>query len=262
MNRDFNLEEIDKTFIDYRKTKIAEGIVISIKENGVIFNLGGKIDALIPNEEVDNLKDIKIGDRFLVYITGRKNEDGLMIVSQKKAIDLEIEKQNARNIKLGCVFYCIVSKINKDGALISEMGDYTIMIPKNEICINDKIFYKKYINKKIECVATEINVDKKQIYASIRILEEKINQEKQEFFWRNNFINKIVDGVVKNIVPYGAFVEIDGVMCLCHISNISNKKILSPDEILKIGKKYKFKILNLDRKNKKVSIGYKQLNIS
>ena len=116
--------------------------------------------------------------------------------------------------------------------------------------------------KQVKAVATEINIEEKRIVASIKILEDKEREANQQVFWRAIFVNKIVDGTVKRIVPYGAFVEVGGVDCLLHISDVSYTKINSVSEVLEIGKTYKFKVLKVDEENKRVNLGYKQLQES
>ena len=111
-------------------------------------------------------------------------------------------------------------------------------------------------------MATEINVEEKKIIASISLLEDKVRAENESNFWRANFINKIVNGTVKRFVPYGAFVEVNGIDCLLHISEISHDRITSASEVLEIGKTYKFKIIKIDKESKKVSLSFKQLQES
>jgi ribosomal protein S1 len=241
---------------------MVEGVVVAIKDNGLIFNLGGKLDAFIPKEQVKDFEDSKIGERFSVIITGGKNEDGMILASKNLAEDLMLGNQKAENIKLGSSFTCIINDTSESGGLISKLGQFSIYIPEDEICSYKQVNPKSYISKRVNAIATEINSEEKKIIASIKILDDKIRQENETTFWRVNFVNKIVEGVVKRFVPYGAFVEIDGIDCLLHISEISHERINSASEILELGKTYKFKILKLDRENKKVALGYKQLHES
>lgn len=258
MDTKFSIEEVEKTIASYKKNQLSNGIVVSIREDGLIFNLGGKLDAFVPKDEVENFQSIKIGDRFSVVVTG-KTEEGMVEASQKKAIQIKLETQNAKEIKLGSAFQVVVLQTNSNGDLISKMGEYEIIVPKDEICSYKIVNPKFYVGKKVMAIATNINNEEKKIQASIRILEDKTRAANEEIFWQTNFINKIVDGTVKRFVPYGAFVDVGGVSCLLHISNISYSKINSAADVLELGKTYKFKIISLDRENKKVSLGYKQL---
>ncbi len=254
---EFNLNEIDKTFINYKDKKLHEGIVFAIQSDGIIFNLGGKVDAFIPKAEIENFDERKIGERFSVMLLGGKNEDGLILASQKKAEKIEVENQNAKSIKLGCSFTCVVDSI-KNNALNSHLGDYIIEIPETEIS-SRKVNTKFMLHKKIDAIAIDINSETKCIKGSIKILEEKQRQANEEIFWHTNFVNKVVEGKVKNFTTYGAFVDVGGVNCLAHISNLSDKKIQFPSDVLEIGKIYKFRILEMNKDTKRVSLGIKQL---
>jgi ribosomal protein S1 len=262
MDIKFGLDEIEKTFTHYHANDMVEGVVVAIHDDGLIFNLGGKLDAFIPKDQVKDFEGAKIGDRFPVIIKGGKNENGMILASQTLAEDIILGNQKAENIKLGTSFTCVILSVSDSGGLISKIGQYDIYIPEDEICSYRQVNPKTYISKRVNAIATEINVEEKKIIASIKILEDKVREENETNFWRANFINKIVEGTVKRFVPYGAFVEVDGVNCLLHISEISYKKINSASEVLELEKKYKFKILKLDRENKRVSLGYKQLQES
>lgn len=258
----FTIEEVDKTFRKYKVNELAEGIVVAKKSDGLVFNLGGKLDAFIPQNECLDFDRIKIGDRFKVVIINKRDADGNVVASEKIAKNIEIGNQTAENIKLGSTFTCVITNVTGSGALISKMGEYHIYIPEDEICSWRQVNPKSYISKQVQAVATEINNEEKKIVASIKIIDDKTRAANQETFWRSIFLNKIVDGTVKRIVPYGAFVEVGGVDCLLHISDVSYEKINSVSEVLKVGETYKFKVIKLDRENQKVGLGYKQLQES
>lgn len=262
MDIKFGLDEIEKTFTNYRTNEMVDGVVVSINDNGLVFNLGGKLDAFIPKDQIKNFEDSKIGDRFSVIIMGGKNEDGMILASKTLAENLILGNQKAENIKLGSSFTCVITGVSDSGGLISKLGQYSIYIPENQICSYRQINPKSYISKQVNAIATEINVEEKKIIASISLLEDKVRAENESNFWRANFINKIVNGTVKRFVPYGAFVEVNGIDCLLHISEISHDRITSASEVLEIGKTYKFKIIKIDKESKKVSLSFKQLQES
>lgn len=261
MSVKFGLEAIEKTFTKYRPNEIVEGVVVAINSKGVIFNLGGKLDSFIPKTEISNFDETKIGERFSVIIKGGRSEDGMILASKKLAEDLIIGNQKAENIRLGTTFSCVIIGFDNAGGLHSKIGQYDIYIPQDEIC-SYPANPRRFVSKKVDAIALEINIEEKKIIASIRILDDKIRKENETVFWRVNFVNKIVEGTVKRFVPYGAFVDVNGIDCLLHISEISYDKIKSADEVLELGKTYKFRILKLDRENKRVSLGYKQLQES
>ena len=258
MSEEFNLDLIDKTFTSYKKGQIFDGVVVLKREDGVIFNIGGKNDAFIPASDFDDYEKTKIGDRFSVIITKQKNEEGLIEASMRLARDIKIANQNAQSLRLGSKFTFVVTNVNNSG-LLSKMGDYSVFVPASEASLKYVKDLKSFVGKQLEVVVTEIDHENKNIIASAKLLQEQIKVAMENNFWNSIFINKVVQGKVKKIMPYGAFVDVDGVDCFLHISQVSYDKIENVAEVLSEGETYKFKVIKLDRENKKVELSYKAL---
>ncbi len=257
MSEKFNLDLIDKTFTSYKKGQSFDGVVVLKRNDGIIFNIGGKNDAFIPADDFEDYDKIKIGDRFAVVITNQKNEEGLIEASKSLADALKLANQNAQTLKLGSKFSFVPTGVG-DG-LLSKMGDYSIIIPFTEVSEHYVKNYQSFVGKHLEAVVTEINKDEKIIIGSIKLLQEQIKVAVEKNFWNSIFINKIVRGKVERIMPYGAFVNVDGVDCFVHISNISYNRIEKIENILKIGEELQFKVIKVDRENKKVELSLKAL---
>ncbi len=254
----FNLDTIDKTFTKYKKNEIFDGVVVLKRDDGVIFNIGGKSDAFIAKSDFDNFDDVKIGDRFKVAVLGTKTEDGMIIVSKKIADNVIIGSQNAEKLKIGSQFSFYATGI-KDNCLISKMGIYNIVVPNGEIDINLKNLHY-YLNKQFTAIVTEIDKDKRLIVCSIRILKEQQKELQETTFWNSIFINKVVQGRVEKIMPYGAFVDVDGVSCFIHISDIAYEHVDDVSKYLSVGETYTFRVIKIDKQQKRVSLGLKQLS--
>lgn len=257
----FDLNSIDKTFTQYRLNQVLEGIVVLKREDGVIFNIGGKSDAFIPKNDFEDFNSIKIGERFSVIITKMKNEEGLIEASRSKAEGLIIGTLKAKELKLGSTFTFVVTKVVHDG-LVSKLGEYKIIVPNNEISITNYKSPKSYLNKQLEGIVTSIDQERKEIVASVKMLDERTKYNNELAFWNSIFVNKLVEGTIEKIVPFGAFVNVNGVSCLCHISDVSYEKIKSADEILKLGQTYTFRVIKIDKEHKKVNLSYKVLQKS
>lgn len=258
MENKFNLDEIEKTFTDYKSGKVFDGVVVIKRDDGVIFNIGGKNDAFIKKEDFDDYESVKIGERFKAIITKNRNEEGFIEASKRDADNQILGTQNAEKLKLGSKFSFVVSKVNSDG-VGSKMGEYEIFVPLEEVS-NRQIFnLKSIIGKQFDAVVTEYNKEEKKIIASIKLLQNQIKEQNETMFWSSIFINKIVKGKVVKILPYGIFVDVDGVNCFAHISNLSYNRLNTPADILKEGDVFDFKVVELDRDNKKVGLGLKQL---
>lgn len=254
----FDMSAIDRTFANYKRGQMFDGVVVKKGEDGCVFNIGGKNDAFLPKEEVDDYDALKMGDRFKVIITKKNGSD--IEVSKSMADDIILATQNASRLKLGSKFTFVVTNVDKDG-LHSKLGEYSIFIPMSEISPKNRDVHKT-IGKQFEATVTEIDKYKRQIIASIKLLEEKVKETNEALFWNSIFINKIVRGKVKKIMPYGAFVDVGGVDCFLHISNMSYNRIGNPSEIIKEGEEYNFKVIELDRENKKVTLSLKALQES
>ena len=253
----FNLNEIDKTFAKYKKNEIFDGVVILKREDGVIFNIGGKSDAFIQKNDFDDYTSVKVGDRFKVAILGDKNEDGMILVSKRIADDIIIGSTTAEKLKIGSEVSFYVTAID-NGSLKSRLGMYSLIVPNDEIDIKTKNL-NSYLNKQQTGIVTEINRDKKLIVCSIKILKEQIKETQENLFWNSIFINKVVKGKVDKIMPYGAFIDVDGITCFIHISDLSYERVYNVEDCIKVGQVYDFRIIKIDKQNKKVSLGIKQL---
>jgi len=257
MSEKFNLEMIDKTFTSYRKGQAFDGVVVLKREDGCIFNIGGKNDAFIPTCDFEDYSSIKIGDRFGVVITNSKNEEGLIEASKALADSMKLANQNASSLRLGSKFSFV--PIGVGDGLLSKMGDYSIIIPFCEVSEHYVKDFHKFVGKQMEAVVTEIDKDEKRIVGSVKLLQEQTRVAIEKNFWNSIFINKIVKGKVERIMPYGAFVSVDGFDCFLHISQIAHERLNNVEDALHIGDEKQFKVIKLDRENKKVELSLKEL---
>ncbi len=257
MSENFNLDIIDKTFTSYKKGQSFEGVVVLKREDGVIFNIGGKNDAFIPATDFEDYAGVKIGDRFAVVITNQKNEEGLIEASKSLADALKLANQNALNLRLGSKFSFVATGVGN--GLLSKMGDYKIVIPFDQVSEHYVKDFHKLVGKQMEAVVTEINKDEKTIIGSVKLLQEQVRVAIENNFWNSIFINKIVTGKVERIMPYGAFVSVDGFDCFLHISQMSYEKLEKVEDALNVGDVKQFKVIKVDRENKKVELSLKAL---
>lgn len=257
MSEKFNLDMIDKTFTSYKKGQSFDGVVVLKREDGVIFNIGGKNDAFIPASDFENFQDVKIGERFSVVITNQKNEEGLIEASKSLADTIRVANQNAQSLRLGSKFTFVATGV-QDG-LVSKMGDYKIIVPFDQVSERHITNFHKLVGKQLEAVVTEINKDDKLIVASIKLLQEQLRVAIEKNFWNTIFINKIVKGKVERIMPYGAFVSVDGFDCFVHISNLSYEKLEKVEDVLHVGDEKQFRVIKIDKENQKVELSLKAL---
>ncbi len=253
----FNMKAIDSTFTKYSPKQVVGGFVVQKRGDGAIVNIGGKNDAFIRRDEFDNFDEVKLGDSFDCMIVNMKNENGFIEVSKRIAESFIDGEKIASKIKVGSKFSCVVGEVTRAG-LKSKLGDFSIFIPASQVSSKSYVSMDGMKNQRIEVAAIEVDSDRKNIIASRRILDEETDRANSDNFFRAVFENKIVIGTVKKIMPYGAFVDVDGVDCFIHISEVSYERVNKIEDVLKLDQKYPFKVISVDRVEKKVGLSYKQ----
>lgn len=261
MDEKFNLDSIDKTFTRFKAGAKVNATVIALLKNGVLLNIGGKKDGLIPycEEETEALKDIKVGDSFEAIITKTKDESDAIILSKAKADYIRWGNEVVNGLKVGDTTDFIITATNKAG-IVSNIGNVEVFIPYSQIS-NRKVDnnLQNYVNKQVKAVILEIDLNKNKIIASIKAYEENEQHTLETAFWEAIFENKIVAGKVVRFTDFGAFVNVNGVDCLVHNNEVSFEKGKPASEVLELDKTYDFKVIKCDRENKRVSLNYKAL---
>ena len=255
----FNLESIEKTFVNYAKKKILVGKIVLLKKDGAVIDIGGKLDGFLPSKEFSEFNNAKIGDSFSVMLLGDKNDEGMILVSKNEADKIIAGNSKVEILKPGDKINFTVSRIQNNN-LIGYLGEYKIIVMNKNISLRPTVFLGKYLNNNLEVFILEIDKNKKSILASV-INQNPENQETaQNSFWQNAFINKIVKGKVEKIMPYGAFINVDDINCFIHISDLSYDKVDKVEDFLSEGAEKFFRIIKLDKENKKVFLGLKQMS--
>ena len=251
--------------------KIMKVKVISADEKGITIAFNSKVDGFISAEEatLDGTYDpanFPADMELEVKLLGNRTEDGVYRFSKKAVDEVKEGDKIVDTIRNGEEFELKVDRAverdvakKKGGGLLGKLGTYTVFIPASQIKERYVSDIKPYIGKTLRLVSLEINDEKKRIVASQKVIIERERKEREEIFWANVVPGVIVNGKVKSISKFGAFVSVDGYDCLVHISDISWVKFKSIEDVLKVGKKYDFVVLKADREKGKVSLGYKQL---
>lgn len=212
--------------------------------------------------DVANYAD-KIGETIDLLVVELKPT---LKLSQKMIKLLAEEEALGAEIESGKEFQITCTASNK-GGLVGQVGTYSVFVPAKEIRPGFVKDLTKYVGKTLRLRALEVKKDKKkEIIASQRVIlqEEKdareaAKQAKEEEFFSSIAVGDVVEGKVERVTAFGAFVSVNGFDCLAHISDLSWTGAKAVTDVLEIGKVYNFKVLKVDKENKKVSIGYKQL---
>lgn len=257
---------VEESLINYKEGKRVKGTVIGADDKGIHLNIGGKKDGLIPKDEVSaegeyDPADYAEGTELEAIIIAKQDTESGCVLLSKKKVDQIIEGDKiVETIRDGAVFELAPDKVTK-GGLLGKLGTYTVFIPTSQIREGYVKDLKPYVGKKLRLTALEIVDEEKRhkIVASQRKVLEEERKEREDIFWANVQPNVIVNGKVKRVTNFGAFVSVDGFDCLAHIVDLSWNHIKKVEDVLTIGESYDFLVLSVDREKGRVSLGYKQL---
>jgi len=256
------LEAIEGSPVNLREGKHVKGTVISADEKGISLNIASKKDGFIPAEEVClgeyNPAEYAVGIELEAIVVTTRSESGCILLSKKRVDEMLEGDKMVETIRNGEIFELVPTKDIK-GGLLSKLGNYTVFIPSSQIREAFLKEFKNFVGKTLRVTALEIDDKKRKIIASARKVLEEERKAREEIFWSAVQPDVIVNGKVKRITNFGAFVSVDGFDCLVHITDLSWGHLKSAEDVIKIGKSYDFLVLSVDKERNRVSLSYKAL---
>jgi small subunit ribosomal protein S1 len=240
--------------------QILRGIVVDITPDHVTVDVGLKSEGQIPMQEFlkkDKKVDVKIGDRIDVLLEKKDNEEGLLILSKEKADKVRVWRDISRSCREGEVLEGeIVSKVK--GGLSVDIGGIFAFLPGSQIDLKPVRNLDVLIGKRLRFKVIKFNRKRNNIVLSRRILLDEERKVLREEILKNINEGESVEGTVKHLTDYGAFIDLGGLDGLLHITDIAWGRIGHPSERLSVGDRIKVKVLHFDREKEKVSLGLKQ----
>ena len=240
--------------------QILRGIVVDITPDHVTVDVGYKSEGQIPMQEFlkrDKKVDVKIGDRIDVLLEKKESEEGILTLSKEKADKIKIWREISRSCREGEVIEGeIVGKVK--GGLSVDIGPIQAFLPGSQIDLKPIRNLDALIGQRLKFKVLKFNRKRNNIVLSRRVLLDEERKQWREETLKNLKEGDIVEGTVKNLTDYGAFIDLGGMDGLLHITDISWGRIGHPSEKLSIGDRVKVKVLHFDREKEKVSLGLKQ----
>lgn len=265
LSNDLALEEVENFEQMYEESmrhiqegEIVRGIVVRIDRDAVLVDIGYKSEGAIPIQEFqEDTEKINIGDEIDVYLEATEDNDGLIVLSKEKAYRIKIwedlEKAYDNNEIIEGI---ILSRIK--GGLTVDVG-LKGFLPGSQVDLRPVRNLDKLINQKLKMKIIKLNRRRGNIVLSRRVLLEEERKEAKKETLAHLEVNQIVDGVVKNITEYGAFIDLGGIDGLLHITDMTWGRISHPSELFAIGDKIKVMVLKYDSETERVSLGHKQI---
>jgi len=258
-------KEIEDYLNDYEQSlnsiseyELVDAKVSAISDGSVLLDINYKSDGLISLTEFRDTPDMKVGDTIQVYIEAKEDERGQLQLSRRKAKLIKAWDNIVDSYQNGTILKgTVVSKTK--GGLIVDMGGLETFLPGSQIDIKPIIDYDSYVGKTMEFKVVKINEVIKNAVVSHKALIESDLAEQREQIIGGLEKGQVLEGLVKNITDFGAFMDLGGVDGLLYITDISWGRINHPSEILELNQKLNVVVLDFDEDKKRISLGLKQL---
>ncbi|BAK81093.1 4-hydroxy-3-methylbut-2-enyl diphosphate reductase/S1 RNA-binding domain protein [Candidatus Arthromitus sp. SFB-rat-Yit] len=246
--------------------KLLRGKIESIDDKNLVLNVDENLEVILPIAEISLDERNKFGDTFKVgeYIDGKiislSNSDGKVVLSRLEVFrekSLEILKEKFNNSER----LSVIVKEDVKGGVIVEFNSIKLFVPASHLDFIHIENLNEFVGRELEVKVIEMKEEKNQfkIIGSRRAVLEEEKKIRENEIWKSLVLGDVVDCEVKRINTFGAFVDVNGVDGLLHISEISWGRIDKVSDVLNIGDKIKVKIIDLDRENRKLSLSMKVL---
>src|SRR5271157_3989179 len=252
----------DATLRPVEEGEVVTGRVVRIDKDEVLVDIGYKSEGVIPTNElsirksVDPHDEVQLGDEVDAIVLTKEDQDGRLIISKKRARFEKAWRRIEAAAESGEPVEGTVIEVVK-GGLIIDLG-VRGFLPASLVDIRRVPNLDQYMGTTVEAKVIELNRTRNNVVLSRRaVLEEERKEVRQQILDRLQ-PGLVVEGQISNIVDFGAFVDLDGIDGLIHISELSWSHVNHPSEILSIGDTVKVKVLDIDRDRQRISLGLKQ----
>jgi small subunit ribosomal protein S1 len=249
-------EALKQSPASFATGQIVKGTVIEVRPKEVLVDIGYKSEGVIPGNEFDDIKTVKVGDEVDVLIEKLEDKDGMVVLSKEKA---EFKKNWDKILTICNEGGTIAGKVKAavKGGLLVNIG-VEAFLPASQIDIVPPKNLAQFIGNTYEFKVVKINQERQNIVLSRRELIEQQRNDKRSKLLTEMTPGDIRKGTVKNITDFGAFIDLNGIDGLLHITDMSWGRIGHPSEILKVGQDIDVVVLDINREKERVSLGLKQ----
>ncbi|MCB9353067.1 MAG: 30S ribosomal protein S1 [Saprospiraceae bacterium] len=252
------LKKYDATLSNVTENEIIRGRISAISGGDIVLDINYKSDGLIPMSEFRDMPDLAQGDEVEVYVESQEDSQGQLGLSRRKAKILRAWESIVDSFKNGTIIRGTVISKTK-GGLIVDCNGLETFLPGSQIDIKPVIDYDQYVGKVMEFKVVKVNEQIKNAVVSHKALIESDLAEQREQILGSLEKGQVLEGIVKNITDFGAFLDLGGVDGLLYITDISWGRIGHPSEVLQLNQRINVVVLDFDENKKRISLGLKQL---
>ncbi|MFO8061886.1 MAG: 30S ribosomal protein S1 [bacterium] len=255
----YDLPLLDKRGDGDDEERIIDGRVVRKTDKDLIIDVGLKSEGIVSLSDVADPDEIEVGDTIKVYIENFENNQGFADISLKKARFLQLWPKLEESNEDGSPVEGVIKKRVKGGMIVSLLG-VEAFLPGSQIDLQPVSDMDALIGERMKFKVIKLNYKRRNIVVSRRVILESEKEDRKMEYIENLNEGDIVEGVVKNITEFGAFIEIErGIDGLLYITDMSWGRILHPSEIVSIGDTVKVMVTSIDRERGRISLGLKQL---
>jgi small subunit ribosomal protein S1 len=249
-------EAMKQSSMRFAAGEIVKGKIIEVRSKEVLVDIGYKSEGVISGIEFPDIKAVKVGDEIDVLIEKLENKEGTVVLSHEKA---EFKKNWDKILTICNEGGRIIGKVKSivKGGLIVNVG-VEAFLPASQIDIITPRNLTEFVGNSYEFKVVKINQERQNIVLSRRELIEQERFEKRAHLLAEMVPGDIRKGTVKNITDFGAFIDLNGIDGLLHITDMSWGRIGHPSEVLKVGQELDVVVLDVNKEKERVSLGLKQ----
>ena len=254
------LDQFEQEQATLEEGEVVRGTVVGLSERGVVIDFGYKSEGIVnPAEFTENGQlTVKAGDEVEVLVKSMETADGLPVLSRADAVrmkawdDLEKAYREGSNVKGR-----VVDRIK--GGLRVDIDGIAAFLPGSQVDVRPVRNLDSLRNQIIEAKVIKLNRKRSNVVLSRKAVIEQENTGRKDQTLQQIEEDIVVEGQIKNLTDYGAFVDLGGVDGLLHVTDMSWGRLQNPNELFKVGDTIQVKVLKFDRDRERVSLGYKQL---
>jgi small subunit ribosomal protein S1 len=253
------LEHIyDSTFKSIEESQLLSGMIVGVTKTDVIINIGFKSDGLVSLNEFRDMSEVRIGDGVEVMVVEKEDRNGHLHLSRKLARQARAWQKIVDFYKTGEVVTGTITSKTKGGLIVDVYGLETFL-PGSQIDVKPVTDYDQYVGKTMDFKVVKINEAIRNAVVSHKALIESDIEQQRSVIISQLEKGQVLEGTVKNVTDFGAFIDLGGVDGLLYITDISWGRVTHPSEVLENGKKLNVVVLDFDDEKKRISLGLKQL---
>lgn len=244
------------TLKDFTVGSIVPGKVLRIQDDEVLVDIGYKSEGIVDGDEFEDVAAVQVGDTIEVFLESLENDHGMVVLSKKRAEQQRKWDHIVNDCEEGSLVEGMITRAIKGGFIVDIGAD--AFLPGSQVDVVPVRNLDDYIGRTLQVKILKINKERKNIVVSRREIIEETRREQKLKLLGEIKVGQLRKGTVKNITDFGAFVDLDGIDGLLHVTDMSWGRINHPTEMVRVGDQIEVMILDIDLDKERISLGLKQ----